>query len=404
MPNSSRKAAAWPTSFATASRVCASASGGKTVAATPVPLAEPLQQLDRTCVRHRGRKLIYFGGCEYFRLSSDPRIVSALANGLTKFGLNVAASRSTTGNHALFAELEDALARFFRQPWAALFSSGYVTNLAFAQTFSGEFTHAFIDERAHGSVRDAAALLACRAQPFRHRDAADLQSRLKGIGRKGRPLVLTDGMFAHDGSLAPLDRYVKALPARGLILVDDAHGAGIVGRNGQGTPEACGVRDERVIQTVSLSKALGVYGGAVLGAKHVVKAIQERSRIFNGNTPLPLPLAFAALAALRMLGKSPVLLRRLRANTARIKDRLAAAGFPIVKNDSPIVALVPRDASHAARLRRQLLRRGIFPTLIHYPGGPAQGFFRFALSSEHTDLQLDLLTEALLDDLPGEQT
>lgn len=365
-----------------------------------MPLAAPLQQIDRTYVRHAGRKLTYFGGCEYFRLSSHPRIITALERGLEKFGLNVAASRSTTGNHSLFAELESALARFFRQPRAALFSSGYVTNLAFAQTFAGEFTHAFIDERAHGSVRDAAALLACRVRPFRHRDAAGLQSGLKGLGPDSRPLVLTDGMFAHDGSLAPLDRYVNALPERGLILVDDAHGAGIVGKNGRGTADACGVRDERVIQTISLSKAMGVYGGAVLGARRIVEAIQERSRIFNGNTPLPLPLAFAALNAIGLLGNSPVLLRRLRANTARIKERLSAAGFPIVENTSPIVALVPRDDRHAARVCRELLRRGLFPTLIHYAGGPAQGYFRFAISSQHTARQLDLLAEALLVDWP----
>jgi 7-keto-8-aminopelargonate synthetase-like enzyme len=162
-----------------------------------------LQQVDRTFVRHGGRKLIYFGGCDYFRLSSHPGVLRALQTGLRRFGLNVAASRSTTGNHTLFGSLENALATFFGQPAAALFSSGYVTNLAFAQTFARHFTHALIDERSHGSLQDAAALLRCQLRAFRHRDVADFKRQLRACGRSARPLVLTDGLFSHDGSTAP---------------------------------------------------------------------------------------------------------------------------------------------------------------------------------------------------------
>src|SRR5688572_31860441 len=129
-------------------------------------LATPLQQIDRTFVLSRGRKLIYFGGCDYFRLASHPQVLRALREGTEKFGLNVAASRSTTGNHALFGKLEKELAKFFGVEQAALLSSGYVTNLAFTQTFSGEFTHALMDERAHGSLFDAAQFLSCPVFTF----------------------------------------------------------------------------------------------------------------------------------------------------------------------------------------------------------------------------------------------
>ncbi|HEY0548623.1 MAG TPA: hypothetical protein VGF13_03420, partial [Verrucomicrobiae bacterium] len=118
-------------------------------------LAPPLQQIDRTMVLHRGRKLIYFGGCDYFRLASHPEVLCALRVGAEKFGLNAAASRSTTGNHVLFGKLEKELARFFGVERAALLSTGYATNLAFTQTFAAEFTHALMDERSHGSPRDA---------------------------------------------------------------------------------------------------------------------------------------------------------------------------------------------------------------------------------------------------------
>jgi 7-keto-8-aminopelargonate synthetase-like enzyme len=351
-------------------------------------------------VLHRGRKLIYFGGCDYFRLASHPEVLRALREGADKFGLNVAASRSTTGNHVLFGRLEKELARFFGVERAALLSNGYATNLAFTQTFAGEFTHALMDERSHGSPRDAVNALDCSVRSFRHRDIRDFRRKLSRCGRAVRPLVITDGMFSQDGSLAPLPEYLDALPRNAVLLVDDAHGAGTLGRRGRGTLEVCGVHDTRVVQTISLSKAFGVYGGAVLGTAKVIEAIQNRSRIFSGNTPPPLPLVNAALASLTILKADTSLRRRLKANTARIKDALRTK-LPLADNASPIVAFHPRDVSHASRISRALLRAGVFPSLIHYGGTPPPGYFRFAISSEHTFAQLDRLAEALIQGAAG---
>src|SRR5204863_7560088 len=161
-------------------------------------LAPPLQQVDRTLVLHRGRKLIYFGGCDYFRMASHPAVLRALHEGAERFGLNAAASRATTGNHVLFGKLEKELARFFGVERAALLSNGYATNLAFTQTFAGEFTHALMDERSHGSPRDAVKALDCSVSSFRHRDPQDFRRRLARCGRAARPLVITDGLFSHD--------------------------------------------------------------------------------------------------------------------------------------------------------------------------------------------------------------
>src|SRR6185436_19832805 len=135
-------------------------------------LAEPLQQIDRTYVLHRGRRLSYFAGCDYFRLSSHPEVLRALRDGLDRFGLNVSASRKTTGNHALYGQLEHKLAEFFGVEAAVLVSNGYMTNLAVAQALAGEFTHALIDERSHGCLFDAAKLLDCSLLSFKHRDPA----------------------------------------------------------------------------------------------------------------------------------------------------------------------------------------------------------------------------------------
>src|SRR5262245_36652231 len=159
-------------------------------------LAEPLQQVDRTFVLRRGRKLSYFGGCDYFRLSSHPAVLAAMREGLEQFGLNVAASRKTTGNHPLYGKLEAVLAGFFGVNAAVLSSNGYLANLVVAQALTGEFTHVLIDERAHSSLIDAAALSGRPVLPFKHRDAADAHRVAGDAGRHGKLLLLTDGLFS----------------------------------------------------------------------------------------------------------------------------------------------------------------------------------------------------------------
>ena len=261
-------------------------------------LALQLEQIDRTHVRYRNRKLSYFGGCDYFRLASHPSILRATHQGLDKYGLNVAASRLTSGNHPLYGELEQRTADFFGVESATVVSCGYMTNLVVAQALAGRFSHALIDELGHSCLIDAVPFLDCPILKFKHGDPVDLVRAIARCGRGARPILLTDGMFSHDGSVAPLKAYLKILPRDALILVDDAHGAGILGDTGKGAVEWAGVSRQRIIQTITLSKALGTYGGAILGTRALRERIVTRSRLFVGNTPLPLPLANAALRAL----------------------------------------------------------------------------------------------------------
>ncbi len=356
---------------------------------------EPLQQIDRTYVRFRQRKLSFFSGCDYFRLSSHPRVIAALRAGVRKFGLNVAASRLTTGNHLLYRELEAALADFFAAESALLVSTGYSTNLIVAQALKGGFSHALLDDDAHPSVSDAARLLDCPVLEFRSRDAKALGEAVRRCGPGAKLLVLTDGMFARDGSAAPLAEYLAVLPEDALILVDDAHGAGVLGRTGQGTPEHAGVSRRRIIQTVTLSKAFGAYGGAILGSARLRQRILDRSPMFVGSTPVPLPFASAALAGVRILKADPSLRRRLIKNVACVKSALREAGLPLTETPGPIVLLVPKHPREAGRLQRSLLTAGIYPPFIKYPGGPPHGYFRFVISSEHTRPQLDTLLKVL---------
>jgi 7-keto-8-aminopelargonate synthetase-like enzyme len=356
---------------------------------------EPLQQIDRTHVLFRRRKLTSFSGCDYFRLASHPQVIAAVSAGVKKFGLNVAASRMTTGNHALYHELEAALADFFAAESALLVSTGYATNLVVAQSLKGNFSHALLDDDAHPSVSDAAGMLDCPVLQFKSRDAKALAVAVHRCGPGSKLLVLTDGMFARDGAAAPLAEYLEVLPKDALILVDDAHGAGVLGRTGKGTLEHAGVNRRRIIQTVTLSKAFGAYGGAILGSAPLRRRILDRSPMFIGSTPLPLPLANAAMTGVRLLKSNPGLRRRLLGNAAHVKMSLREPGLPLAETPGPIVLLVPANATDAAPLQRALLAAGIYPPFMKYPGGPQHGYFRFAVSSEHTRPQLDALLKVL---------
>jgi 7-keto-8-aminopelargonate synthetase-like enzyme len=281
-------------------------------------LGPPLQQVDRTYVLADGKKLSYFAGCDYFRLSSHPRVLAALEGGLKRYGLNVAASRMTTGNHEIYTRIEEELARFFAAQSAVLVSAGYLTNLVVAQAFAGEFSQVLIDERSHVSLFDAARAFGRPITRFRHRDVADVVRVLRRLGTKAKVILLTDGLFAHDGCVAPLGAYRRALPSSAWLLVDDAHGAGVLGRHGRGTLEYVGLDRTRVVQTITLSKAFGVYGGAILGPRAVRKKLLSSS-LFIGNTPLPLPLVSAACEAIRLLATDATLRQRLARHTQRVK-------------------------------------------------------------------------------------
>ena len=374
---------------------------------------ESLQQVERNFVRWRGRKLVYFSGCDYFRLASHPAVLRAALAGLKRFGLNVAASRLTTGHREIYEMLERQLANFFQAEDALLLSGGYLTDTVVAQALAGNFSHALVDGRAHPALLDAAVQLDCPVLKFKHRDADDFARAVARCGRGARPIVLTDGMFSHDGSAAPLKAYLKILPRNGLMLVDDAHGAGVLGNTGKGTPEYEGVgnflsggrgaaappppgRGSQIIHCITLSKAFGVYGGVVLGSHALRETILKRSRAFISSTPLPPPLAKAALQAVKIMSRDGKRLRRgLNQNAALVKTELRAVGWEIPETPGPIVPLHARTESEGRALKKRLLAAGIYPPFVKYPGGDVNGYFRFVISSGHSRSQLDKLIAAL---------
>lgn len=357
-------------------------------------LGPELRFLDRTKVLFEGKPHLFFGGTDYHRLASHPDVLRALREVADSDGLSCAGSRTTTGNHPLLAELERKIAAFLGAGEAALCSSGYLSNAVALEAVAGEFQRFFIDGGAHSSLAAPASRLPREAVvAFRHADPEDLARELKARLRPGeRPLVLTDGVVPVDGEMPPLAAYWEAVrDFAGALLVDDAHGIGVVGPSGKGSPEEAGLPAESFIHTGTLSKGLGAFGGLVAGPAGLADKIAEKSQAFVGATPIPPPLAAAAIRSIGILQENPGLIVGLRGRMLRVRERVRALGFHVPSSPAPILSITHHDVDKNLRLRSLLFERGIYPPFIHYPGSPPGGHFRFAVSSAHAEEEVDLL-------------
>jgi glycine C-acetyltransferase/8-amino-7-oxononanoate synthase len=346
-----------------------------------------------------GRKdLVYFGGCDYFRLSGHPAVVQAIHEGLDEFGLNVAASRITTGNHALYGILEKRICEFFKAPDAVLVSSGYLANLVAAQGLSEDFQNSIMDRGAHTSLVDGSTLISPHSPLFyNHLDCHDLKSLLP-VERKSESFVLlTDSVFSITGEVAPISDLLEILPEHSMMLLDESHGVGVMGETGRGVFENPLGSDERVIRSITFSKAFGVYGGAVVGARKWIRKMRENSRIYSGNTPLPLPIVCGILKSLELLDRSADFLIRLRKNIRKVQNSLKDCGFRFNREPVPILSLKPKDEAEAGSFHESLLNHGVYPTQVRYPSPRDTPVFRFALSSEHSPEHLEALVQSVYD-------
>ena len=360
----------------------------------PGLLPTPLRRIQAGWVEERSRRLRYFAGCDYFDLSLHPKVRAAAQATLRQDGLGVGASRRTTGNHPIFKRLEDALARFLDVPDVLLTSTGYLTNLAVAPAMRRRFTHLVIDERAHTSLHLAAQLTGLPTQSFAHRSWEEACNVVRRAGPRARVALLTDGMFSHDGSVAPLTYYRRILPANAWLWIDDAHGLGVLGKNGRGTVEHWGMGLERVVLTGTLSKALGSYGGVVVAPKELLREVIAGSGAFIGSTPLPVPLAAGAIVAIELLTQHPGWRTKLLANATYVRDALRQVGWTDSTGPGPVIPVLPETPEVARRLSRLLRKAGIHPPLIQYSSGPQKAYFRLAITHRHSMPALDALITA----------
>ncbi|MGB0582367.1 MAG: aminotransferase class I/II-fold pyridoxal phosphate-dependent enzyme, partial [Limisphaerales bacterium] len=313
-----------------------------------------VEPVDETHVRWRGQKLVYFGGCDYLRLSWHPSIRKTISKAFENGPVGVAASRSTTGNNPFYARVESLLASFFKAPTATLVPSGYLTNLVVAQALPVTVDRVFIDQQAHPTLFDAARLSRARVTRFRHRDAVDLRRRLAGVDQSC--VVMTDAVFASSGKLAPLAEYAQVLPRHAIMLVDDCHGAGVLGDRGAGSLEHWGLGRQQVIQTITFSKAFGVAGGAILGPARLRRDILERSGAFTGSTPLAPALVKGIDASVRLMDRGTLRLRRLRKNVQRLRR-----GLNLEPDAFPVLVVDAETRPEMKRLSAALVLNGIHP-------------------------------------------
>lgn len=357
----------------------------------------PLVPVDATHVRDGGRLLWYAAGCNYLGLSHHPRLREAMAAALLQGPVHPGASRATTGEHAAYLGAERSLARFLGSESALLLPTGYMAAFAAMQGLAATATDVVLHPCAHACLRDATRVSGLPVVGPWDGTAPGLRRLLPRARPGSRWVVAMDGVAPAHGDVADLPGILAELPRSGWVLVDDAHGVGVLGRRGRGILEHHGVDDARVVVTGSLSKALGVAGGFVAGGRLPVDSARN-SAVHVGTTSPPLAIAMGLVTSLGLLRTERWRVRALQERAAWMHARLQDVPGVQVHPASPVVACVPRDARDCARLRRGLAAAGIFPPFIRYPSAPkggSHGFFRFALSALHEWEALERLVQVL---------
>ncbi len=347
-------------------------------------------------VYSNGRTYSYFAGNNYLGLATHPQLREAAISAVEKYGVNFAASRQTTGTAALHLELESALASFKGKDDAVVFASGYQGNSILLEGLRGRFVTVFLDQSAHASIISAIPAGVSRVHYYDHCDAGHL-NQLMEYNRGSSPLVITDGVFALTGEIAPLDRIYEVVRRHNaLLVVDDAHATGVLGEGGRGTPEHFGLHgEENIYQTETMSKALGGYGGFITGSSELTGMIRALSATYQASTALPPPIAAAGIASLAILKANPGLRSELLRKASLIRETVRELGYDTTSVATPIIPLLFKTREEAAGLSAFLEENGVIVPVINYPAREALHLVRIAVSVTHTVDQTDQLTALL---------
>jgi len=333
-----------------------------------------------------GKRCIYFAGTGYFGLHGHPEVIRAGVKAFQKYGTHSATSRSGFGNNPVLLEVEERLKEFFGEDDAAYFGSGYLSSLVLAQGLAGQYEAVFTDKLAHFCIKDAVRTAGKPIFSFRHRDPEDLKKKLNSkLKARQRPFVLTDGVFPTYGRIAPVLDYATILePYNGLIGLDDAHGAGVLGTHGRGTAEYFGLKSSRLHIAGTLSKAFGGHGGFVVGTKKLIEQIRTKVGAYIGSTPTPTPIAAATVKGIEILMNRPEMRERLRQNVAMVKAGMKKLGVEADETPVPIVAWTLKSAEKMKKVQKALLGLGIAIAYLRYIGAPKEGVLRVTVFSTHT--------------------
>ena len=382
-----------------------------------IDLAAALAQLDREHLRRvrrtigefaelgnrvtttvDGRQLIDFSSNDYLGLARHPAVAAAMAECAQHSGAGSGASHLVTGHGIEHARLEEELAAFTGRERALLFSTGYMANLAVVSTLAGRSESVLLDRLSHASLIDGALLSGARFKRYAHADAAAAESALAS-DEGAVAVVATDGVFSMDGDVAPLDALARASRAHDAwLVVDDAHGLGVLGASGGGAVEHYGLDAEAVPVLVgTLGKAFGSFGAFVAGSHDLIEFLMQRARSYIYTTALPQPVAAATRKGLEIAQRETWRRERVLALTARFRRGAADTGVRLMESPlSPIQPIVIGGAEAALAAQQELLAAGLCVIAIRPPTVPrGSSRLRITLSAGHTEAQVDRLVEAL---------
>ncbi len=348
-------------------------------------------------VRVRGREVLNFCANNYLGLSSHPELVRAAREALDRWGYGLSSVRFICGTQEIHKDLEAALARFFGHDDAILYTSCFDANGGLFETLLGEEDAVISDALNHASIIDGIRLSKAERFRYANRDLGELEACLKKAQGRRTRLIATDGVFSMDGSVAPLREICDVADRYGaLVMVDDSHASGFVGKTGRGTAELLGVQGRIDVLTSTLGKALGgAAGGFTAGRRAIVELLRQRSRPYLFSNTLPPFICGAALKALELLDSSNALRDRLAENTAFFRSEMTRRGFEIRPGTHPICPLMLGDAKLAQDFARELLEEGIYAVGFFFPVVPqGQARIRVQISAAHERADLDRALDA----------
>jgi 8-amino-7-oxononanoate synthase len=347
-------------------------------------------------VREGGRSLVNFSSNDYLGLANDPRLRRAAVDAIETYGVGSGASPLVTGHSRLHEEAEEAFAGFVGLPRSLLFGSGYAANLGILSTLADRHAEIFADKLNHACLNDGALLSRARLVRYPHGDIDALEARL-AASRADVRIVATDAVFGMDGDVAPIADLVEMCERHeAWLVVDDAHGIGVLGRNGRGSLDHAGVRSPRIVHMATLGKALGGHGAFVSAQAPVIEALVQHARTYIYSTALPPMCAGVAVAAVELLREDPSLVTRLHQRIGALRAACARAGVKLEPSTTAIHPLLLGSAERALDVSARLRDTGFLVPAIRPPTVPdGTSRLRISVSAAHEARDLESLAAAL---------
>ncbi len=348
-----------------------------------------------------GRRVINLASNNYLGLCNHPKLREAAVAATEKYGVGSGAVRTIAGTMRIHMELEEKIAAFKNVEACVVFQSGFTANAGTVSSILGKDDFILSDELNHASIIDGARLSKAKIKVFRHKDVGHAEELLRELeGEPGRKLVITDGVFSMDGDIGPVGALAELAERYGAIMmVDDAHASGVLGRNGRGSVDHFGAHGKVDVQVGTLSKAIGSLGGYVCGSRDLIDYLYHRARPFLFSTSHPPSVAASCLAAFDILESEPERIERLWANTAYFKREMEGAGFDVggvttPVSETPITPVILGDGRRTMEFSRALFEAGVLATGIAFPTVPeGKARVRTIMTSEHTRGEIDQAME-----------